>query len=44
MVALLHTADWQMGMRAVRAGVHSKEIRVKRFEAASYIAEPRRCQ
>jgi len=37
MVRFLHTSDWQMGLKAVHAGVKSKEIRAKRFEAASNI-------
>jgi DNA repair exonuclease SbcCD nuclease subunit len=39
MVKFLHTADWQMGMRAVHAGTKSKEIRAKRFEAASRLVD-----
>lgn len=35
MARFLHTADWQMGLRAVHAGAKSKEIRANRFEAAS---------
>jgi DNA repair exonuclease SbcCD nuclease subunit len=37
MVRFLHTADWQMGMRAVHTGDKSKEIRLKRYETAQKI-------
>ena len=39
MVRFLHTADWQMGMRAVHTGNKSKEIRLKRFATAQKILE-----
>jgi len=39
MVRFLHTADWQMGMRAVHVGNKSKEIRLKRYETAQKIVE-----
>ena len=39
MTKFLHTSDWQMGLKAVHAGVKSKELRMKRFEAASRIAD-----
>jgi len=39
MVRFLHTADWQMGMRAVHTGNKSKEIRLKRYETAQKIIE-----
>ncbi len=35
----LHTADWQMGMKALRAGEKAKEVRAKRFETAARIVE-----
>ena len=34
MVRFLHTADWQMGMRAVHAGVKAKAVRDIRFDSA----------
>lgn len=34
MVRFLHTADWQMGMKATHVGEKSKEVRLKRFETA----------
>jgi len=37
MVRFLHTADWQMGMRAVHTGDKSKEIRLKRYVTAQKI-------
>ncbi|MDD5142406.1 DNA repair exonuclease [Methanoregula sp.] len=37
MVRFLHTADWQMGMRAVHTGNKSKEIRLKRYVTAQKI-------
>ena len=30
----LHTADWQMGMKALRAGEKAKEVRALRFSLA----------
>ena len=35
----LHTADWQMGMKALRAGEKAKEVRAKRFETAARVVE-----
>ncbi len=35
----LHTADWQMGMKALQAGEKAKEVRAKRFETAARIVE-----
>lgn len=38
-VKFLHTADWQMGMKALQAGEKAKEVRAKRFETAARVAE-----
>lgn len=38
-VKLLHTADWQMGMKALQAGEKAKEVRSKRYETAARIVE-----
>lgn len=38
-VRFLHTADWQMGMKALQAGEKAKEVRAKRFEAAARVVE-----
>ncbi|MFN8546602.1 MAG: DNA repair exonuclease [Candidatus Eisenbacteria bacterium] len=38
-VKFLHTADWQMGMKAFVAGEKAKEVRAKRFETAARIVE-----
>jgi DNA repair exonuclease SbcCD nuclease subunit len=35
----LHTADWQMGMKALQAGEKAKEVRAKRFETAARVVE-----
>jgi hypothetical protein len=37
MAKFLHTADWQMGMRAVHAGSRARQVREKRFEAATRV-------
>lgn len=39
MVRFLHTADWQIGMKAAHAGEKAKVVRQKRFDAASRIVE-----
>jgi len=39
MVRFLHTADWQIGMKAAHAGEKAKAVRQKRFEAAGRIVE-----
>jgi len=38
-VKFLHTADWQMGMKALQAGEKAKEVRSKRYETAARIVE-----
>lgn len=38
-VKFLHTADWQMGMKALQAGEKAKEVRGKRFDTATRVAE-----
>ncbi|GMW03143.1 MAG: hypothetical protein AMXMBFR84_42780 [Candidatus Hydrogenedentota bacterium] len=38
-VKFLHTADWQMGMKALNAGQKAKDVRAKRFETAERIME-----
>lgn len=35
----LHTADWQMGMKALQAGEKAKEVRAKRFETAARVVD-----
>ena len=35
----LHTADWQMGMKALQAGEKAKEVRSKRYETVGRISE-----
>ena len=35
----LHTADWQMGMRALQAEEKAREVRAKRFETAAHVVE-----
>ena len=37
MVKFLHTSDWQMGMRAVHAGLKAKDVRDIRFDSASRV-------
>ncbi|MDD4454889.1 MAG: DNA repair exonuclease [Candidatus Methanomethylophilaceae archaeon] len=39
MVRFLHTADWQIGMKAAHAGEKAKVVRQKRFETAGRIVE-----
>ncbi|NLZ30087.1 MAG: DNA repair exonuclease [Methanomicrobiales archaeon] len=39
MVRFLHTADWQIGMKAAHTGEKAREVRQKRFDAAGRIAE-----
>ena len=39
MVKFLHTSDWQMGMRAVHAGIKAKEVRDTRFDSALRVAK-----
>lgn len=38
-VRFLHTADWQMGLKALHAGQKAKDVRAKRFETAERIVE-----
>ncbi len=38
-VKFLHTADWQMGMKALQAGEKAKEVRARRFETAARVVE-----
>jgi DNA repair exonuclease SbcCD nuclease subunit len=38
-VKFLHTADWQMGMKALQAGDKAKEVRAKRFDTAARVVE-----
>lgn len=38
-VKFLHTADWQMGMKALQAGNKARDVRAKRFETAAQVAE-----
>lgn len=38
-VKFLHTADWQMGMKALQAGEKAKEVRAKRYETAAKIVD-----
>ena len=38
-VKFLHTADWQMGMKALQAEEKAKEVRAKRFETAEQVVE-----
>jgi DNA repair exonuclease SbcCD nuclease subunit len=39
MVRFLHTADWQIGMKAAHAGEKAKKVRQKRFETAGRVVE-----
>lgn len=39
MIRFLHTADWQIGMKAAYAGEKANAVRQKRFEAAGRIVE-----
>lgn len=39
MVRFLHTADWQIGMKASHTGEKAKVVRQKRFDAAGRIVE-----
>ncbi len=39
MVRFLHTADWQIGMKASHTGEKAKAVRQKRFDAAGRIVE-----
>jgi len=39
MVRFLHTADWQIGMKAAHAGEKASAIRQKRFETAGRVVE-----
>lgn len=39
MVRFLHTADWQIGMKAAHTGEKAKAVRQKRFDAAGRIVE-----
>ncbi|NLM31105.1 MAG: DNA repair exonuclease [Methanomicrobiales archaeon] len=39
MVRFLHTADWQIGMKAAHTGEKAKTVRQKRFETANHIVE-----
>jgi DNA repair exonuclease SbcCD nuclease subunit len=38
-VKFLHTADWQMGLKALQAGEKAREVRAKRFETAARVVE-----
>lgn len=38
-VKFLHTADWQMGLKALQAAEKAKEVRAKRFETAARVAD-----
>ncbi|MDP3273584.1 MAG: DNA repair exonuclease [Deltaproteobacteria bacterium] len=38
MVRVIHTADWQMGMRAVHAGSAAERVRAERLDAAERLA------
>ncbi len=38
-VKFLHTADWQMGMKALQAGEKAKDVRAKRFETAAQVVD-----
>ena len=38
-VKFLHTADWQMGMKALQAAEKAKEVRARRFETAARVVE-----
>lgn len=38
-VKFLHTADWQMGMKALQAGEKAREVRAKRFETGARVVE-----
>jgi DNA repair exonuclease SbcCD nuclease subunit len=38
-VKFLHTADWQMGMKALQAGHRASDVRAKRFQTARGVAE-----
>lgn len=38
-VKFLHTADWQLGMKALQAGEKAKDVRSKRYETAAQIVE-----
>ena len=39
MVRILHTADWQMGLKAAHMGVKAREVREKRFETVARIVK-----
>ncbi|MDD4453882.1 MAG: DNA repair exonuclease [Candidatus Methanomethylophilaceae archaeon] len=39
MVRFLHTADWQIGMKAAHAGEKASAVRQKRFDAAGRVVE-----
>lgn len=39
MVRFLHTADWQMGLKASQMGLKAREVREKRFETIARIAK-----
>lgn len=38
-VKILHTADWQMGMKALQAGEKAQEVRSRRFHAANRVVD-----
>jgi len=38
-VKFLHTADWQLGMKALQAGEKAKEVRAKRFETGARVVK-----
>jgi DNA repair exonuclease SbcCD nuclease subunit len=35
----LHTADWQLGLKAIQAGPKAKDVRARRFDTAAAVAE-----
>ena len=40
----LHTADWQIGMKALHVGVESARVRATRIEAAAHVIEVARAE
>lgn len=38
-IKFVHTADWQMGMKALQAGEKAREVRARRFETASQVVK-----
>ncbi|MGH8103764.1 MAG: metallophosphoesterase family protein, partial [bacterium] len=39
LVKFLHTADWQMGMKALGAGERAKQVRERRYDAARKVVQ-----